>query len=104
MPGRLQDKIAVVTGASSGIGRAICLRYAEEGAHVVCADISDTARAEGPAKDETSISTHDLIVRNGGKATFVKADVTKEEQVENLVKEAVEWGGRLDVMVSSPRP
>jgi NAD(P)-dependent dehydrogenase (short-subunit alcohol dehydrogenase family) len=101
MPGRLQDKIAIVTGASSGIGRSISLRYASEGAHVVCADISDKARAEGPAADEASITTHDFITKDGGKATFVKVDVTDEAQVEGLVKKAVEWGGRLDVMVNN---
>ena len=100
MPGRLQDKIAIVTGASSGIGRSISLRYASEGAHVICADINNTARAEGAA-DEASIATHDLITKDGGKAIFVQVDVTKPDQVESLVQKAVEWGGRLDVMVNN---
>ena len=100
MPGRLQDKVAIVTGASSGIGRAIALRYSEEGAQVVCADITEKARAEGPA-EEGSINTHDLITKQGGKATYVKVDVTVPEQVENVVKKAVEWGGRLDIMVNN---
>lgn len=101
MPGRLQDKVAIVTGASSGIGRAICLRYASEGAQVVCADIRDVAHAQGSITDETTIATHDQIIKDGGKAIFVKVDVTDEAAVEGLVKKAVEWGGRLDVMCNN---
>ena len=101
MPGRLQDKVAVVTGASSGIGRSICLRYASEGAHVVCADIRDVAHGQGSITDETTIATHDQITKDGGKAIFVKVDVTDEAAIEGLVKKAVEWGGRLDVMCNN---
>ena len=100
MTGRLQDKVAVITGSSSGIGRAIALRYSDEGAHVVCADLKEAARAEGNP-EEAKITTHDLINQQGGKATFVKVDVTVPEEVENLVNKAVEWGGRLDVMVNN---
>lgn len=92
---RLQDKIAIVTGASSGIGRAISLRYAREGAKVVCADISDTARSQIPEEEE--ITTHDLITQEGGHAIFVQTDVGDAGQVESLVKTAVDKFGRIDM-------
>ena len=100
MPGRLQDKVAVITGASSGIGRAIALAYSNEGARVVCADVKETARAEGPANESNS-TTHDQINKSGGSATFIKTDVTNPSEVEALVNSAVEWGGRLDIMVNN---
>lgn len=95
MPGRLEKKIAIVTGSSSGIGRAISLAFAREGATVVCSDISTVSRNE--ASKEPEISTHDLISKEGGKAIFVKASVAKPEEVEALVKKTVEKFGRLDM-------
>lgn len=85
----------MVTGASSGIGRAISLRYAREGAKVVCADISDTARSQVPEEEE--IATHDLITKEGGHAIFVQTDVGDAGQVESLVKTAVDKFGRIDM-------
>jgi NAD(P)-dependent dehydrogenase (short-subunit alcohol dehydrogenase family) len=92
---RLQDKVAIVTGASSGLGRAIAIRYSQEGAKVVCADLTPTARSQ----DESEITTHDLIVKKGGKATFVQTDVGEAAQMENLVQVAVREYGRLDMYV-----
>jgi NAD(P)-dependent dehydrogenase (short-subunit alcohol dehydrogenase family) len=97
---RLQDKVAIVTGASSGLGRAIAIRYSQEGAKVVCADLTPTARSQ----EESEITTHDLIVEKGGKATFVQTDVGDAAQMENLVQVAVREYGRLDMyMCYSPK-
>lgn len=96
MSGRLQDKIAVVTGASSGIGQAIALAYHTEGAKVVCADIR-----EGSPGVESASFTHNRIASSGGQAIFVECNVAHPEQVEALVQRAVAWGGRLDVMVNN---
>lgn len=92
---RLQDKVAIVTGSSSGLGRAIATTYAREGAKIVCADLQRDARVE--VESERVINTDDLIRQSGGNAIFVKADLTKSDQVENLVKQAVEVFGRIDM-------
>jgi NAD(P)-dependent dehydrogenase (short-subunit alcohol dehydrogenase family) len=94
MPGRLQDRVAIVTGASSGLGRAISLRYASEGAKVVCSDL----RADAPNESDGQ-TTHDAIIKNGGEAIFVKTDVRESAEVEALVAAAVEKFGRLDMYV-----
>lgn len=90
MPGRLQGRIAIVTGGASSIGRAICLTYAEEGAKVVVADMRSDSRAPGE-----STPTHEEIKKNGGEAIYIETDVTKLESVEAVVKQTVEKYGRL---------
>ncbi|RDW68748.1 SDR family NAD(P)-dependent oxidoreductase [Aspergillus mulundensis] len=94
---RLHNKIAIVTGASSGLGRAIAIRYAQEGAKVVCADLSPTARSQ----EETEITTCNLIVEKGGAALFVQTDVGDAAQMENLIDVTVEKYGRLDILVNN---
>ena len=92
---RLENKVAIVTGSSSGIGRAIALRYAREGAKVVCADLVPESRAKHP--DEHVCSTHEVIRQAGGEAIFQQTDVGDSSQVESLVKSAVREFGRLDM-------
>ena len=92
---RLLDKVAIITGASSGFGRAIALAYAAEGAKVVCADLNPLAST---FIDEDSIqATHHLVQERGGDSIFVKCDVGNSEGVQNLVKRTVEVFGRLDM-------
>ena len=84
MPGTLQDKIALVTGAGSGIGRASSLALAREGAKVVVSDVN----AEGA---EATLST---IKDQGGDGIFIHADVSKSADVEALVAGVVSaYGG-----------
>ncbi|MDB6087805.1 MAG: family oxidoreductase, partial [Gammaproteobacteria bacterium] len=90
----LAGNVAVVTGASSGIGRAIALTFAQEGARVVLADIVKEPLEGG----ETTL---DLILRSGGDAFFERVDVGQWEQVDSLIGTAVARYGRLDIMVNN---
>ncbi|MBS0169029.1 MAG: SDR family oxidoreductase [Nitrospira sp.] len=88
---RLKDKIAIVTGSSSGIGKAIAVRFAQEGATVVVA-----ARRQDKCEETVA-----QIVRSGGKALAIQTDVAEESQVERLVAETVRRYRRLDILVNN---
>jgi len=94
MSSLLAGKIAVVTGASSGIGRAIAIMFASEGARLVIADVTEEP-VEGGER------TVELIIRAGGTASFHKTDVGRWEEVDDLIGATVERHGRLDVMVNN---
>ncbi len=94
MSSLLAGKTAIVTGASSGIGRAIALTFAAEGAMVVIADLTTQAVEGGD-------STVELIKRAGGAAVFEKTDVGRWEDVDSLVARTVASHGRLDIMVNN---
>jgi 3-oxoacyl-[acyl-carrier protein] reductase len=88
---RLKDKVAIITGAGRGIGRAVALGYAREGAHVVVA-------ARTP---EEIHATAAQICDLGARALAVECDVSQEDQVRNLVNQTLEEFGRLDVLVNN---
>lgn len=87
MAGQFQGKVALVTGGSSGIGRAAALAFAREGAKVVIAADKNIAGGK---------KTVQMIQQAGGEAAFVKTDVSKEAEVAALVKKTVELYSRLD--------
>jgi glucose 1-dehydrogenase len=91
MAGRLAGRTAVVTGGASGLGRAIALRFADEGAFVVVGDVRHEPR-EGGAP------TAELL---GGRGRFLEADASRWTDLDRLVTTALERGGRLDVMVNN---
>jgi len=88
---RLENKVAIVTGAGSGMGRAIALAFAKEGAKVVV----------GELVEENGKETERLIRENGGQAIFVKTDVSKAADIDNLVSTAIKEFGKLDIMVNN---
>jgi len=85
--GILNDKVAIVTGAGSGFGRAMSELYAKEGAKVVVSDVAE----------DNGNETVEAIKNAGGDAFFVKTDVSKPEDCENLVQQAVQKFGKLDI-------
>ena len=95
---RLENRAAIVTGAASGIGRAIARRFAREGASVVVSDIRETP-IWAPEGDD--LPTVDAILAEGGRAEYVQTDVSNWDSVDSLVSGAVAKYGRLDVMVNS---
>ena len=83
MAGRLQDKVAIITGSATGIGRAGARLFASQGAKVVVADRNDTEAEKTVAG----------IRENGGDAIFIHTDVSKSDQVQDLVSATLESYG-----------
>lgn len=88
---KLEDKVIVITGGASGIGKATALKFAQEGAKVVLADINEV-----DGKDIV-----DYIKDKGNEAVFIKTDVTKENDVNNAVDFAVQKYERIDIMFNN---
>jgi NAD(P)-dependent dehydrogenase (short-subunit alcohol dehydrogenase family) len=86
MPGTLNGKVALVTGAASGIGRATALTFAREGAKLVVADMNEDGGQQ----------TVHMITENGGEATFVRVNVANATEVKAMISKALETYGRLD--------
>lgn len=89
---RLKEQVAIVTGASRGIGKATALALASEGARVVVNYASSSTAAE------EVVTT---IVEAGGEAIALPADVSQSEQVDNLIKQTLEKFGRIDILVNN---
>ena len=91
MSGRLAGKVAIVTGGASGIGRATCRLFGREGAAVTVADVDEPGGR----------AVVDEIVRDGGRATFHRLDVTVEEEWVAAIAEVLRERERLDVLVNN---
>jgi len=88
---KLKDKVAIVTGAARGIGKVIAIEFVKEGAKVIVADL-DEVEARKTAEELKAM---------GGEAVAVKVDVSKPEDVEKMVKTAVDNFGRVDILVNN---
>lgn len=94
MKSRLDEKVALITGGTSGIGRATAFALARAGARMVIGDIRERPIGEGAA-------TADIIRQRGGKALFVETDVAQRSQVEALIEKAIQELGRIDILVNN---
>lgn len=91
MKKQFAEKVVLVTGAGSGIGRAAAIAFARDGATVAVVDITEAGALDTVAQIEAV----------GGKARFFKVDVTKSDDVENLVRQVVDAWGRLDIALNN---
>jgi len=89
---RLKDRVAIITGANSGIGRATARLFAREGAKVVCCDIQESI---SPRIDQL------IKEKEHGEAVFATIDVTKQEDCDRMVKTAVDTFGRVDILYNN---
>ena len=91
---RLKDDVAIVTGGASGIGRAIAILFAKEGAKVVVADLQNESRFD----EEQPADILDAIAEVGGTGIFVKTDVTNSQQVQDLIDKTIAEYGKIDIL------
>lgn len=89
--GRFEDKIMIITGAATGIGRATALRAAKEGAKLVLVDI----------KENEGNETLQMILNDGGDAIFLNLDLSKEESSKIMIDEAIKKYGRIDIAINN---
>ena len=87
---RLNDKVAIVTGSASGIGRSIALLLAQNGAHVACCDLDPEGNKEVVAQ----------IKSTGVKSLAIKVDISQENEVKECVKQTIDEFGRIDILVN----
>lgn len=87
----LKDKVAVVTGAASGIGRATAVEFADKGADLVVSDLNEAGLAETAA----------AVEGKGRKAVAVGVDVSRPEQVEGMIQKAIDAFGRIDILMNN---
>lgn len=88
---KLENKVALITGSGSGMGRGSAQLFSQEGAKICVVDIDAQSGAQ----------TVDLIKQNGGKAIFVRADVSRAEDAEKMIKATVDAFGRLDILFNN---
>src|SRR5438105_445698 len=98
---KLLGRVAIVTGASSGIGRGIALALAREGASVIVADVQEAPRRGKYHEVDTVSPTVAEIEAAGGRAAFVEADVSQEAEVSRMIQTAIEEFGGLDILVNN---
>ncbi len=97
----LKNRVCIVTGASSGIGRGIALEFAREGAHIAIADIQETPlQGKYHEQDVTTTTVHE-IENLGADAIFIKTDVSDENQIDEMIHQTIAHFGGLDILVNN---
>ena len=91
MPGVLKDKVAIITGASRGMGKAFALRFAEEGARLLLTT-TNLERAQGTVKE---------VEAKGGKVTVMEADISHEDVPQKIAEKVMQQYGRVDILVNN---
>jgi NAD(P)-dependent dehydrogenase (short-subunit alcohol dehydrogenase family) len=91
--GRLKDRVAIVTGGDSGIGRAVCLAFAREGAHVVCSYLNE--------EEIDAQETKRVVEAAGRKCVLMPGDIASDAQCKRIVDEAVSNFGKIDILVNN---
>ena len=97
----LKDRISIVTGGSSGIGRGIALEFAREGARMVIADIQESPLQGKYHEIDVTTPTVQEIENLGAQGIFIKTDVSDESQVAQMIQRTVEHFGGLDILVNN---
>ncbi|MCZ6680546.1 MAG: SDR family NAD(P)-dependent oxidoreductase, partial [Candidatus Poribacteria bacterium] len=97
----LKDRIAIVTGGSSGIGRGIAIEFAREGARVAVADIQEAPRRGKYHEQDVKTPTVEEVEKLGAQGIFIQTDMADESQVEQLIQQTVERFGGLDILVNN---
>lgn len=88
---RLKDKVALITGAGSGIGEATAIKFSEEGAKLIINDVNM----------ESANNVAETIKAGGGEVLVLKADISKKDEVEGMIGQIIEHFGRLDILVNN---
>jgi D-sorbitol dehydrogenase (acceptor) len=88
---RLTDKVALITGSSGGIGQAMALRLAQEGAHIVAADVDSTLTEDTAQK----------VLAMGRKSFALQVDVTRQSDIDRMIQRSVEAMGRIDILMNN---
>ena len=99
--GRLEGKVAVITGTSSGYGRSMARMFAKEGAKIACLDISLNVGVGIEEGDDYKLATHEDIVAHGGEAIYVYCDISDKECVEKAFAEVDKAFGKIDILVNN---
>ena len=88
---RLTNKNAIITGSGNGIGRAIAILFAKEGANITVADI----------EEESGKETVDLITKSGGRAVYLKVDTSKIDSVKEMINNSIDEFGEINILVNN---
>lgn len=98
---KLKNRVAIVTGGSSGIGRGICMEFVKEGAKVVVADVQEYPKPGKYHDQDVTTPVLEEVEKIGGKGLFVRTDMGDETSVRNLMQDAASHFGGIDILVNN---